>query len=53
MCDRGNANACEIVYDLQLEVERLNEIIEGLKPKKVEIVDTFDYDAFASAWGRY
>lgn len=31
MCDKANNNACDIVYDLQLEIDNLNEKIVELK----------------------
>ena len=31
MCDRANHDSCEIVYDLELEIDNLNQRIKELE----------------------
>ena len=51
------ANYEDEIKELKSELEtkdlELQELKAKLNPKEVEFEDSFDYDVFASAWGRY
>ena len=51
MCDKANNGACDIVYDLQLEIDNLNALVEA-KGFAIDRLEAKIVELKAQLWSR-